>query len=256
MCRIRRPRVTPRGRALRFTRLSAEPSLRAALTLVAIGALSCCAISYAPREPTSATESLLVGQLRLVAGGFPTAMTANGTYVANIQIEIRDLATGRELSARSAGPDGMIMITALPPGGPYAIVGFKAVLPAGWGTSQVVAYSPERPYAFVVRPGVVNNFGLIVWRIDHASGRQSQAAGSGYATVRESFRTLYGRSAWLHFRWESREPQRRLIRADRGSAAPRDPSRSARRGEGMRWVPFRASAEPNPKTGAESQGSC
>ncbi len=181
--------------------------VRAVPVAALLALLAGCVTSYSATEPLSATEALVVGQVRLVATGFPGAMGANGVYAQEILVTLRNLETGRVYEVRSAGAAGLFSL-ASPSPGRYALLGFDARLPAGWGTSQLLRYRPARPIAFVVREGVVNNLGLVVWHVDHASGRDWEVAGYGYANVRESFRAQFARSAWVRFRWESREIER------------------------------------------------
>jgi len=164
--------------------------------------LAGCATSYYATEPISATDALLVGQIQLVATGFPAAMGANGVYAQNILVTLRSLETGRSYEISSREPDGFISL-ASPAPGRYAIVGFSARLPAGWGTSQLLRYRPLPPLVLTVRPGVVNNIGTVVWHEDRASRRDWSMAGYGYANVRESFRAHFARSEWDRFRWHA-----------------------------------------------------
>ncbi len=174
----------------------------ASVALGCLALLAGCATSYYTTEPVSATEALVVGQIRLVATGFPAAMGANGVYVQNVLMTLRNLETNRSFEIRSQGPDGFISL-ASPAPGPYAVVGLSAQLPAGWGTSQLLRYRPVPPIHFVVRPGVVNNIGMIAWYEDRASGRDWNVAGYGFAQVRESFRVHFARSEWDRFRWHA-----------------------------------------------------
>ena len=176
--------------------------LAASLAGACLALFAGCATSYYATEPVSATDALLVGQVQLVATGFPGAMGANGVYAENILVTVRSLETGRIYEIRSRQPDGFISL-ASPAPGRYAIVGFSARLPAGWGTSQLLRYRPVPPIVFTVRPGMVNNLGLVAWHEDRASGRQWEVAGYGYASVRESFRVHFARSEWDHFRWHA-----------------------------------------------------
>ncbi len=173
-----------------------------------VGSLILCASLLAGcatiPQPRAAGGALAVGRISIDVrnGAAFGALGADGTHVAGIIVDIKNLSTGKVIRVSSSPPEGLFYAGDLQPGG-YGISGLFYEISSGqWAYLQTA--SPK--ISFTVQSGKVVNLGVIRWIAGGSRGREVEAP-ARFAEVRKSFSERYPASAWNNRVWIAAAPQ-------------------------------------------------
>lgn len=173
-------------------------------TLIAAGILTFLVIlsgcATAPANPTSPTDTLLVGQLIFNLSGFGSygGATVNGKQTQGVQISLKNVTTGKIFKTETHGPNGLFYLPNLTPAD-YLIVHlyYKALAGRAWAD---VNFRPGPPPQFRLAPTGVSDIGTVIANFGD-NGQSNVSLQKAYNLVRSDFSQKFPRSKWNTAGW-------------------------------------------------------
>lgn len=168
--------------------------------LVALTALLVVGCVTAPPNPTSSSDTLLVGQLVFKLSGFKHygAATVDGTQKNMVQITLRNVFENTDTTVMTHGPHGMFFVSGLKPAD-YEIVKlyFRKSVGSAWAN---VTLRPGTVADFRLDAGGVTDVGKIAVSFDNGVSNSVESL-RGYKAVQSEFAAKFAKSAWNSAKW-------------------------------------------------------
>ena len=160
--------------------------------------LSGCAT--APANPTSPSDTLLVGQLVFNLSGFGTygGASVNGRQTQSVQISLKNVSTGKIIKTETHSPNGLFYVANLKPAD-YLIVHLYYKVTSGKAWADV-NFRPGPPPQFRLAPAGVTDIGTVVATFDH-NGDNAVTSKMSYDQARGDFAKVFRKSEWNSVEW-------------------------------------------------------
>ncbi|HUT65269.1 MAG TPA: hypothetical protein VMZ05_03865 [Spirochaetota bacterium] len=150
------------------------------------------------KEPDEDLHTLLIGQIKLEASGFPGESHVNGIHTGDIEIHLKNKLTGEIVILTSALGSGCFYMVN-PETENYRIVKLYTLI-HNPRYRQTLSMGIPTGGNISILNGKVNNLGHLVWKVDHKS-ESWDLSHNFHADVKAWFEKTYPGSAWNKKEW-------------------------------------------------------